>query len=122
AERAMDRDIGNERCAGRPELDAYRTAEAIADQSDARAVDQRLLGESIEAGSSARPHERAILAEHIGLRSDLLEIFRQHAEHIGGEDVIAEFRPFLRLLLGEISQAIPRMHHEDGWALAGYAV
>src|SRR5262249_45101795 len=35
AERAMDRDIGSERCAGRAELDAYRTAEAIADQSDA---------------------------------------------------------------------------------------
>src|SRR3984893_17461541 len=35
AERAMDRNIGKERCAGRPELDAYRTAEAIADQSDA---------------------------------------------------------------------------------------
>src|SRR5271168_501893 len=67
-------------------------------------------------------HERAILAEHIGLRSDLLEIFRQHAKHIGGEDVIAEFRPFLRLLLGEISQAVARMHHQDGWALAGYAV
>src|SRR5580700_7831026 len=35
AERAMDRDIGSERRAGRPEIDAYRTAEAVADQSDA---------------------------------------------------------------------------------------
>ena len=46
AERAMDRDIGRERRAGRPELDADRAAEAIADQRDARGVDQRLLGES----------------------------------------------------------------------------
>jgi hypothetical protein len=40
------------------------------------------------------------------LRGDLLRIFRQHAEHVGGEDVIAKFLPFLRLLLGEIGQAL----------------
>jgi hypothetical protein len=81
-----------------------------------------LRGKSIEAGFGARFHERAILAEHIGLRGDLVEIFRQHAKHVGGEDVIAELRPFFRLPLGAIIQAAARMHHEDGGALAGYAV
>src|ERR1700686_5424552 len=83
AERAMDRDIGNDRRAGRPELDAYRTPEAIAARDEALGIDQRLLGKSIEAGLSARRHERAILGEHIGVLSNLREIFRQHAEHVG---------------------------------------
>jgi hypothetical protein len=63
-------------------------------------------------GDDGGAQERAVFAEHVGLRDDLVEIFRRHAEHVGGEDAIAEFRPVIRAPLGKIGQAVARVHHE----------
>src|SRR6266850_7488615 len=56
AERAVNRDIRNERRAGRREFDADPAAEAVADERDPGGVDHRILDEDIERRLSPRAH------------------------------------------------------------------
>src|SRR6266699_6383025 len=53
-ERAVDRDICQQRRAGRAELDANVAAEAVADERDLRGVDHRALEKRIEPRLGAR--------------------------------------------------------------------
>src|SRR5262249_46245825 len=89
AERAVDRDICNERCAGCPELNANRAAKAVADERDLGRVDDRVLDEGIEPRLGPRTHQRAVLGVDCGLRLHFRDVLRQHAlavtEYIGCE-------------------------------------
>ena len=79
AERAVDRDICNERRAGCPELNADRAAKAVADERDIGRVYHRVLDERIEPRLGPRTHQRAVLGVDCGLRLHFRDVFRQHA-------------------------------------------
>src|SRR5438093_12912553 len=68
AERAVNRDIRNERRAGRREFDADPAAEAVADERDPGGVDHGVLGEDIERRLGARAHQRSVLVVDRDLR------------------------------------------------------
>ena len=66
AERAVDRDIGGERRAGRAELDADRAAEAVADERDpCDASTIGILDHRIEPGLRPCFHQRAVLPQTV---------------------------------------------------------
>src|SRR5262249_46324828 len=116
AERAVDRDICNERCAGGPELNADRAAKAVADERDLGRVDHRALDEGIEPRLGPRTHQRAVLGVDCGLRLHFRDVLRQHAlaitEYIGCERDIAELGPGLREPQRLRSHALARMDHQ----------
>ena len=122
----MDRDVRDQRRAGRAELDAHCTAEAVTDERHLGRIDHRVLEERIPAGLRARAHQRAVVGVDRGLRCHFRNVLRQHAlavaEDVGRERDVAELGPGLGELLRFRRHALARMDHEHGRAPAGHFV
>jgi hypothetical protein len=125
-ERAVDRDIPDQRRTSGAELDADRPAEAIADQRDLGGVDRRVLDQRIERSLGARPHQRTVLVVDRGLRLHFRHILRQDAlavaEKVGRERHVSELGPGLGETHRLRRHALARMHHQHRRPLAGDGV
>src|SRR5216117_1939713 len=126
AERAVNRDVRNERRAGRREFDAYPAAEAVADERDPGGVDHGVPDEGIERRLGARAHQRPVLVVDRDLRLHFRNILRQNAlavaENVGREGHVAEPGPDLRERQRFRRHALARMNHQHGRPPAGHLV
>jgi len=126
AERAVDRDICNERCTGCPELNADRAAKAVADERDIGRVNHWVLDERIEPRLGPRTHQRAVLGVDCGLRLHFRDVLRQHAlpvaEYICCKRDVTELGPDLGEPQSLGSHAFARMDHQHGRPPAGHFV